>query len=353
MRIGVLRTQVPFVSGGAERHAANLVGALRARGFEATEITLPFKWYPGEVLADHILAAKLIDVSEVQGVPVDMTIGLKFPAYLARHPNRVFWLLHQHRQAYDQWDLGTSELLDDPQGEALRALVHTEDRTAFESSPHPIYANSRNVAGRLERYQGMQARPLYHPPPNATELRQGDFGKTLFVPGRLNPSKRLELTLQALATTSGDVGLVVAGVAEDGDYRQHLLRLASDLGVADRVTWLGAVDDATLIRHYAECRAVVFVPQDEDYGYITLEAMLSGKPVITVSDAGGPLEFITDEAEGLITAPDAAVLGAAFERVCGDLALAEGLGEAGLARYTALDISWDHVVATLTGQGDT
>lgn len=353
MRIGVLRTQVPFVSGGAERHAANLVNALRARGFEATEITLPFKWYPSEVLADHILAAKLIDVSEVQGVPVDLTIGLKFPAYLARHPNRVFWLLHQHRQAYDQWDLGTSELLDDPQGEALRALVHTEDRAAFESSAGPIYANSRNVAGRLERYLGMQSRPLYHPPPNASDLRQGAYGNTLFVPGRLNPSKRLELTLQALAATSAGVGLVVAGVAEDDGYRQHLKRLASDLGVAERVTWLGAVDDATLIRQYAECRAVVFVPQDEDYGYITLEAMLSGKPVITVTDAGGPLEFITDDAEGLVTAPDAAALGAAFERICGDLVLAERLGQAGLARYTGLDISWDHVVATLTGQGGT
>ena len=54
MRIGVLRTQVPFISGGAERHAANLVTALNAHGHQATEITFPFKWYPGEILADHI-----------------------------------------------------------------------------------------------------------------------------------------------------------------------------------------------------------------------------------------------------------------------------------------------------------
>ena len=99
MRIGVLRTQVPFVTGGAERHAANLVAALTARGHEATEITLPFKWYPGQTLADHIAAAKLIDISEVEAVPVDLAIGLKFPAWLARHPNKVFWVIHQHRQA--------------------------------------------------------------------------------------------------------------------------------------------------------------------------------------------------------------------------------------------------------------
>ena len=83
MRIGVLRTQVPFVSGGAERHAAGLVNALQQRGHEATEITLPFKWYPGEVLADHIMAAKMLDLSEVEGVRVDLAIGLKFPAWLA------------------------------------------------------------------------------------------------------------------------------------------------------------------------------------------------------------------------------------------------------------------------------
>ncbi|MBM1764718.1 glycosyltransferase family 4 protein, partial [Sulfitobacter geojensis] len=349
MRIGVLRTQVPFVTGGAERHAANLVHALKQRGHEACEITLPFKWYPGEVLADHIMAAKLIDVSEVEAVPVDLTIGLKFPAYLAKHPNRMFWVLHQHRQAYDQWDLGTSDLLDDPQGEALRALITEEDREAFASSPHPIYANSGNVAVRLKKHLDVAAQPLYHPPPNAENLRAGAYGDYLFVPGRINPSKRLELTLQALAHAPA-TRLVIAGVAENPAYQNHLVHMAEEMGIAARVTWLGAVDDATLIRHYAEARGVVFVPQDEDYGYITLEAMLSAKPVITVTDAGGPLEFITHGAEGLITPPDAPALGAAFDQLSEDASTAERMGQAGQARYAAQNISWDHVVETLTGQ---
>lgn len=348
MRIGVLRTQVPFVTGGAERHAANLVAALTTRGHEATEITLPFKWYPGQTLSDHIAAAKLIDISEVEAVPVDLAIGLKFPAWLAQHPNKVFWVIHQHRQAYDMWEAGSSDLLDDPQGEALRALIHEEDRAAFAASPHPIFANSGNVAARLEKYLGVSSTPLYHPPPNASALRQGTFGDYLFVPGRLNASKRLELTLQAAARSKAR--LVVAGVAENPAYQQQLIRMAEDLGIAGRVTWLGAVDDATLIRHYADCRGVVFVPRDEDYGYITLEAMLSGKPVITVTDAGGPLEFIRDGQEGLITAPDPAALGAAFDRLMEDAREAERMGQAGLARYRAQDISWDHVVETLTGQ---
>ena len=349
MRIGVLRTQVPFVTGGAERHAANLVRELNRHGHEAVEITLPFKWYPGEVLADHILAARMLDLSEVEGVPVDMVIGLKFPAYLAPHPNKLFWIIHQHRQAYDMWDLGNSDLLHDPDGDALRQLIMAEDRAAFAATPHPIYANSGNVAARLEKHLGVASTPLYHPPPNAQKMRQGGYGDYLFAPGRINPSKRLELILRGLAATRSRIPLVIAGVAENPAYQDKLHTLAKELGVADRVTWLGPVDDATLLRNYAEARAVVFVPEDEDYGYITLEAMLAGKPVITVTDAGGPLEFITDGAEGFVTAPKPAALGKAFEQVMADTTLAERMGQAGSDRYAAMNISWDHVVETLAG----
>ncbi len=92
MRVGVLQTQVPFVRGGAERHSANLCTALRAHGHEVAEITLPFKWYPSSTLIDSILAARLTDLSEIEGVPTDLMIGLRFPAYLARHPNKVNWI---------------------------------------------------------------------------------------------------------------------------------------------------------------------------------------------------------------------------------------------------------------------
>ena len=350
MRIGVVRTQVPFVSGGAERHAAGLVKALRDYGHEACEITLPFKWYPVETLTDSIQAAQLTDLSEAEGVPIDMMIGLKFPAYLARHPNPMFWLIHQHRQAYDMWDAGTSDLLDAPEGMMARDMIQAEDRAAFARSNRPIYANSQNVAGRLEKYLGLEATPLYHPPPLAEQMRQGDYGDYLFAPGRLNRSKRVDLMLRALAKVPGTLRLVIAGVPENPAYLDELRSLAAALGISGRVDWLGGIDDATMIRHYAQARAVVFTPQDEDLGYITLEAMLSGKPVITTSDAGGPLEFISQKREGLITAPEPEALSQAFMALHEDAALAETMGLAGLDRYQSLNISWEHVVETLTGE---
>ncbi|WP_104019673.1 glycosyltransferase [Roseovarius nitratireducens] len=350
MRVGLLQTQVPFVTGGAERHSANLCVALREHGHEVAEITLPFKWYPGETLVDSILAARLTDLSETEGVPTDLMIGLRFPAYLARHPNKVFWIIHQFRQAYDQWDTGVSELLEDPEGEAVRHLVRAEDRKAFAETAHPVYANSATVAQRLQTHLGQKATPLYHPPPNAGLLSQGPFGDYLFAPGRLNPSKRPELLLQALARTTPPLRLVIAGVAGNPAYLDRLRALADDLGVAGRVEWLGGIDDDTMRMTYANARAVVFVPQDEDYGYITLEAMLSGKPVITTGDAGGPLEFVTNGKHGLVCAPSPAALAEGFETVMQDRRLAERMGAAGHERYRKLDISWDHVVETLTGR---
>jgi glycosyltransferase involved in cell wall biosynthesis len=349
MRVGVLQTQVPFVKGGAERHSANLCAALRAHGHEVAEITLPFKWYPNSALVDSILAASLTDLSETEGVPTDLLIGLRFPAYLARHPNKVFWIIHQYRQAYDQWNTGVSELLGQPDGDAIRHLVRAEDRKAFAETTHPIYANSRTVAQRLHTYLGQSAIPLYHPPPNAEELTPGRFGDYLFAPGRLNRSKRPELLLKALACTSPPLRLVIAGVPENPTYLEELKNLAHKLGVSSRVDWLGGIDDATMCTYYANARAVVFVPAEEDYGYITLEAMLSGKPVITTKDAGGPLEFIADRKQGLVSEPSPRSLAEAFETLMQDRMLAERMGEAGYKHYRDLGISWDHVVETLTG----
>ncbi len=88
MRIAVLNCQTPFVTGGAELHAANLIKELKIRGHEADLVTLPFKWYPADCLSDAILAAQALDISQSSGNIIDLAIGLKFPAYLMRHPER-------------------------------------------------------------------------------------------------------------------------------------------------------------------------------------------------------------------------------------------------------------------------
>ena len=97
----VCEAQVPFVHGGAEVHVRQLVRELRARGFTAELVSVPFKWYPKEEILPHAAAWRLLELSEANGQPVDPLIASKFPTYFARHPNKVPWLIHQYRAAYE------------------------------------------------------------------------------------------------------------------------------------------------------------------------------------------------------------------------------------------------------------
>ena len=100
-RILVCEAQVPFIRGGAESLVRELVGQLRIRGYETDIVSVPFKWYPAEELLAHAAAWRLLDLSESTGRPVDLVIATKFPTYFARHPNKVTWLVHQYRAAYE------------------------------------------------------------------------------------------------------------------------------------------------------------------------------------------------------------------------------------------------------------
>ena len=119
------------------------------------------------------------------------------------------------------------------------------------------------------------------------------------------------------------------------------------LNVDHRVEWLGHVTEEEKRRYYAHARGIIFPPLDEDYGYVTLEAMLASKPVITCDDSGGPLEFIRHEKTGLIAKPTPEGLASAMDKLWSDREHAKELGEAGRARYLALNISWSEVVKRL------
>jgi glycosyltransferase involved in cell wall biosynthesis len=119
------------------------------------------------------------------------------------------------------------------------------------------------------------------------------------------------------------------------------------LGLSDRVQLLGRVPDAELITLLAGARAMVFAPFEEDYGYVTLEAFLSRKPVITASDSGGTLEFVEHDVNGYVADPSPDGLADAIARLANDAATAARLGDAGYQR--ARLITWDGVVEQLVG----
>lgn len=340
-RIVVCNAQVPFASGGAERHAAGLVRELEAAGHEAELVRLPFKWYPRPEILTSAMAWRLLDVTEADGKRVDLVIPMKFPSYMVRHPNKVVWLIHQFRQAYDRFGTDQSDFTASPEDTRWRELILEADRTGLGDA-RKIFTNSRNTAERLRRFNGLDGEALYHPPPLAGRYRSGDGGDFALSAGRLDPWKRVDLAIAAAA--AGRFPLVVAGAGPD-EGRLRALAARSGAGVSFR----GAVTDEELLDLYAAAGVVLFTPADEDYGYIALEALLSRKPVVTCTDSGGPLEFLSDGETGRVTAPDGAALGAAAAELLSDRGLARRLGEAGYERVR--DITWAAAVRALLAAG--
>lgn len=346
MRILIATVQVPFIRGGADAHAEGLRDALRASGNQAEIVAVPFKWYPPETILDHMLACRLLDLSEVMGTAIDLLIGLKFPAYLIPHPNKVLWILHQHRTAYDLWDHDLGDLIYTPNGMEVRDAIRQADRQIISQS-RAVYANSANVAKRLKHYCGLDSTPLYHPPPHAEEFYCAPAEEYLLFPSRLCHPKRQSLVLEALAHTKQPVRVRFTGHPDRHAYGDELKALARKLRVHGRVEWLGQTTEEDKRELYARALAVIYPPLDEDYGYVTLEAMLAAKPVITCADSGGPLEFVLHEETGLIAEPAAESVANALDRMWEDRAEAKKWGEAGRALYQQMDINWPGVVRKL------
>ena len=337
----VCEAQVPFVRGGAEYHVRELVKRLRQHGYLAELVSLPFKWYPKQEILAHAAAWRLLDLSESNGQPIDLAIGSKFPSYFVRHPNKVTWLIHQYRPAYDLCGTEYSDFTHTESDVGLRNTLIRLDRQMLGECRR-LFTNAKNTAARLEKFNGLRAEPLYHPPRLASRLRAGPHGDYLLSVGRLESVKRPELTVGAMRFVDPPIRLVVVG---DGTERTRTERLADELGVADRVELLGTVEDDRLIELYAGALAVVYAPYDEDYGYVTLEAFLSRKPVITAQDSGGTLEFVEDEVNGFICTPDPEAIAGAINRLAADHSRASSFGDAGFER--ARTITWDGVVETL------
>src|SRR5678816_1840479 len=174
-RLIVCEAQVPFVRGGAESLVRELAGQLRRRGFETDLVSVPFKWYPPDELFTHAAAWRMLDLSEANGRPIDRVIATKFPTYCVRHPNKVTWLVHQYRAAYELAGTEYGEFEHTEAHVAVRQKLIDLDTTMLGESQH-IFTIAKTVTDRLARYNGLPAETLYHPPRLADRLRSGESG---------------------------------------------------------------------------------------------------------------------------------------------------------------------------------
>ena len=334
MRICVCGAQSVYMSGGAELHQQNLVDALRAAGHETELVRLPVTWAHDKVL-QSAFAWRLLSLH------ADMVVATNSPSYFVRHPCKVVWLFHQHRAAYDALDMAWSDFgLDDRSLATQRQLVEWDNRVLSEAQR--VFATSARVAERLSRFNGLDAEVLYHPPPLSSVLHHADPGDYVFCATRLEANKRPDLMISAMAGVRSGVRLLIAG---RGSMREQLEEQVRRLGLESRVSLLGFVDDAAAVELFAGAMAVMYVPFDEDYGYVPLQAFYAHKPVITTSDSGGCLEWVRHDETGLVAAADPAALASAVDHLARDPELAGRLGRAGAA--TVAHLRWSAVVETL------
>ena len=370
---------MPLAIGGAENLWWGLLEHLNRRTeHHADLIKLPTPERSFWEIVDSYRRWAALDVSGY-----DVVISGKYPAWMAEHPRHVVYLLHPLRGLYDTYPPGWALRCELPHPEVARLVGFLErggeDRAlltecfdrldalrARDDVPDEAYALpgplirqvvhfldgigrgeraiassvalSSTVAGRADYFPAGASVPVAHAPSWRDGLHSGR-GSYLFTVSRLDHPKRIDLLIGAMEHVRAQVPLRIAGT---GPQEAALRELA---GGDPRITLTGFLNDADLADAYAGSLAVLFAPYQEDYGYITLEAMLSAKPVITTTDAGGPTELVQDGVTGLIVDPDPAAIGTAIDRLVSSRRRARRMGKVGLER--ARRVNWDEVVAKL------
>jgi glycosyltransferase involved in cell wall biosynthesis len=340
--IAVVTSSPPLAEGGHLVMARELVSALREEGHESGLIVTPQNRFGRQ--ASAYFAAWCTDVGLAhEDARIDQVVSLRFPGYAVRHPRHVLWLNHRMREYYDLWDQFSARLSwkGKIKERVRRAVIHRVDHHLL-SGMQRRFVISGTVQTRLRRFGNIPSDVLYPPPPRRA-YRCESYGDYLFAVSRLSPLKRFDLVLRALAEpVAAGIKCVIAG---EGAELASLVKLHGQLDLGHRVRFVGRLTEAEMLDHLARCRAVVFPPFNEDYGFVTVEAFASGKPVLTCTDSGGPAELVRDGENGFVTAPTPEGLALVMRRVMDDRNAAIRMGEAGAA--DAARMTWSAAIQRL------
>jgi glycosyltransferase involved in cell wall biosynthesis len=213
-----------------------------------------------------------------------------------------------------------------------------------------IYANSKVVADRLKRFNDIDADGVVYPPLIDVERFRCEEPEPYFLyASRLAPIKRQSLAVESMRYVKGSFKLVIAGKADTPSYLDELNRLVELYGLQNKVEiggrWIDEREKADL---FAKATGALYLPYDEDsYGYVTLEAFHASKPVISLTDSGGPEEVIENGVNGLIVEPTPQALADAMDRLWSNRKRTIEMGRAAFESLRKHRINWDNVVEAM------
>ena len=320
--------------GGAERFYQGLVEALLAKGHSATLVNIPADESSFDSILQNYARARALDLAAY-----DLVISTKVPTFAVTHANHLLYLVHTTRVFYDMFDVAFPGA-DDTLRQQRKTIQNLDTETIRRINRR--FSIGHEVSERLKQFNGISSEVL-HPPLGINGFHCGEAADYFFLPGRLHPWKRVDLVIRAIKISTLPLKLIIAGI---GEAEADLRKLA---GGDTRIEFLGRVSDAELIKLYSNALAVPFVPIREDYGYVTLEAFTSGKPVITCHDSGEPLQFVKHGETGLICDPNPENLREALEHLFNNRLLAKKLGISGLKSIE--HITWPNVADRLLQMG--
>jgi glycosyltransferase involved in cell wall biosynthesis len=342
-RIAVVTSDVPFVEGGHLSIARSTVQALNEHGYHADLILTPQNRFGRQLRA--YLANRFYDIEEDGlGRAIHQVITFRFPSYAVKHPQHVCWLNHRLREYYDQWTFLYSQL--SPKGKLKetmrRHLIHALDTRLLKHNVTKLYAQSRTIQERLQRWGRIESEVLYPPPPQR-HYHTESYDNFIFSVSRLQRLKRLALLVESFKHVKNkNLKAIIVG---DGPEKMDIVQKIKDNNLEERVILLGKATETIVLDHFASCRAVFFAPEQEDYGFVTGESFSSRKAVITATDSGGPAELVKNGETGFVCEPSPKVIAEKMDRLAEDEALAQRMGENG---YNFISqITWEKTVKKL------
>jgi glycosyltransferase involved in cell wall biosynthesis len=367
VRVVVVSGIWPPDPGGPASHAPALADFLTERGHDVAVVTTaddapaprPYfvVWAPRASRLRHLYAASLVrkharnaDVVYATGMVRRAAIGSR----LARRPLVVKLVSDEvfERETRSGRYQGTLDEFQEVRGARIRFLRSTRN-AALRGARH-IFCPSAYLRGVALRW-GLNGKrlsvlpnpaPEIPPLPSREELRSelDMTGHALVFAGRLGPQKALGIALTALAGVP-DVSLVIAG---DGPERAELERRASELGLTDRVLFLGSVPRETVLRLFRAADGSLLSSLWENLPHAVVESLRVGCPVIATAVGGVP-EVVEDGRNGLLVPPgDPAALAAAISRLFSDPELASRLAAA--AHSSVDDFSEEAVFSTIEAE---
>lgn len=383
MKIAVISpSPVPFTIGGIENLSWGLCESInRLPSCQCELIKLPSRELGFWELIHNYYHFYHLDVSHF-----DMVICMKYPAWMVQHPNCVIYMAHCLRGLYDTYSntklalevegdhpdvqqiLNYMENQPNPEtlepffqmlfsleskksipegflifpGPLIRKIIHYMDRFAFiKNQTKKVFAISETVKQRWEYFPNRADVEVVYPPTTVKQHLTGAY-RYIFVVSRLDKPKRIDMLIRAMHYVNSDIRLYIAGT---GPMEKQLKELAMG---DDRIEFLGYVRDEEISGWYADSLVVPYFPYDEDYGLITIEAMLHKKPVITTVDAGGPTEFVVNGETGYITSFGEREIAARIDYLAAHPEEAKRMGEQAYNRVK--DITWEEAVHRLLQQ---